>query len=378
MCGIIGYVGSRACETLLLHGLARLQYRGYDSAGIALLEGDGLHYVRAVGNLSFLKEAAAAQNGSHASTGLGHTRWATHGGVTERNAHPLTGCEPGKIAVVLNGIVENYRELRERLIDEGHTFTSETDAETVVHLIEQYDEGDLLEAVRLAAAELEGHFTFVVIHRDHPGELVATRLQTPLVVGIGEGEMFLASNAAAFLRETRRVLFPDDRDVVRITPAGAEFVDRDGRPVAHDLVMLDWDDEGAEKGGYETFMLKEIYEQPDAVAETIGDRVRHGRLELEGLGLTDAELAGIRRVVILACGTAYHAAVVGRYVLEEWGRVPVEPDIASEWIYRNPVIGPDTLVIGISQSGETRDTIGAMVLAKERGAHTVAITNMMG
>ncbi len=378
MCGIIGYVGSRECQALLLYGLERLEYRGYDSAGIALLEEDGLHYVRAVGNLSFLKEAAAGQNGSHSSTGLGHTRWATHGGVTERNAHPLTGCDEGKIAIVLNGIVENYRELRERLSAEGHTFTSETDAETVVHLIEQHYDGDLLEAVRLAAAELEGHFTFVVIHSDHPGELVATRLQTPLVVGIGEGEMFLASNAAAFLRETRNVLFPDDRDVVRITPEGAQFVDRDGRPVEHELIALDWDDEGAEKGGYETFMLKEIYEQPEAVAETIGDRVRHGRLELEGLGLTDQELANIRRIVILACGTAYHAAVVGRYVLEEWGRVPVEPDIASEWIYRNPVIGPDTLVIGISQSGETRDTIGAMKLAKERGAHTVAITNMMG
>ena len=190
--------------------------------------------------------------------------------------------------------------------------------------------------------------------------------------------MFLASNAAAFLRETRTVLFPDDRDVVQITPAGARFVDRDGKPVEHDEIELDWDDEGAEKGGYETFMLKEIYEQPEAVAETIGDRVRHGRLELEGLGLSDEELANIRRIVILACGTAYHAAVVGRYVLEEWGRVPVEPDIASEWIYRNPVIGKDTLVIGISQSGETRDTIGAMKLAKERGAHTVALTNMMG
>jgi glutamine---fructose-6-phosphate transaminase (isomerizing) len=378
MCGIIGYVGSRECQALLLHGLERLEYRGYDSAGIALLEDDGLHYVRAVGNLSFLKDAAAAQNGSHSSTGLGHTRWATHGGVTERNAHPLTGCEPGKIAIVLNGIVENFRELRGRLSADGHTFTSETDAETVVHLIEQHYDGDLLEAVRLAAAELEGHFTFVVIHSDHPGELVATRLQTPLVVGIGEGEMFLASNAAAFLRETRNVLFPDDRDVVRITPEGAEFVDRDGWPVERELIALDWDDEGAEKGGYETFMLKEIYEQPEAVAETIGDRVRHGRLELEGLGLTDEELANIRRIVILACGTAYHAAVVGRYVLEEWGRVPVEPDIASEWIYRNPVIGADTLVIGISQSGETRDTIGAMKLAKERGAHTVAITNMMG
>ncbi len=378
MCGIIGYVGSRECQPLLLHGLERLEYRGYDSAGLALLEDDGLHYVRTVGNLSFLKEAAAALEGSQATTGLGHTRWATHGGVTERNAHPLTGCHDDRLAIVLNGIVENYRELRERLQADGHTFTSETDAETVTHLIEHHYDGDLFEAVRLAAGDLEGHFTFVAIHRDHPEELVATRLQTPLVVGIGAGEMFLASNAAAFLRETRIVLFPDDRDVVQITPAGARFVDRDGKPVEHDEIELDWDDEGAEKGGYETFMLKEIYEQPEAVAETIGDRVRHGRLELEGLGLSDEELANIRRVVILACGTAYHAAVVGRYVLEEWGRVPVEPDIASEWIYRNPVIGEDTLVIGISQSGETRDTIGAMKLAKECGAHTVALTNMMG
>jgi glutamine---fructose-6-phosphate transaminase (isomerizing) len=378
MCGIIGYVGGRECKPLLLHGLERLEYRGYDSAGIALLEDDGLRYVRAVGNLEFLKAAAAEADGSTATTGLGHTRWATHGAVTERNAHPLTGCDEGRLSIVLNGIVENYRELKEGLEAEDHTFTSETDAETVAHLLERHYDGDLVEAVRNAVGEMEGHFTFVVIHRDHPGELVATRLQTPLVVGVGEGEMFLASNAAAFLRETRRVLFPDDRDVVAITRDGVRFVNAAGAPVEHETIELDWDDEGAEKGGYETFMLKEIYEQPEAVAETIGDRVRHGRLELEGLGLSDDELRGLRRIVMLACGTAYHAAVVGRYVLEEWGRVPVEPDIASEWIYRNPVIGPDTLVIGISQSGETRDTIGAMRLAKERGAHTVAITNMMG
>jgi glucosamine--fructose-6-phosphate aminotransferase (isomerizing) len=378
MCGIIGYVGSRDCQPLLLHGLERLEYRGYDSAGIALLEQGGLRYVRAVGNLSFLKQAAVTSNGSTATTGLGHTRWATHGAVTEGNAHPLTGCEDGRLAIVLNGIVENYRELKESLEAEGHTFSSETDAETVAHLVERHYDGDLVEALRKAAAEMEGHFTVVLIHRDHPGELAATHLQTPLVVGVGQGEMFLASNAAAFLRETRRVLFPDDRDVVGITPDGVRFFDADGNPVEHEPLELDWDDEGAEKGGYETFMLKEIFEQPEAVAETIGDRVRHGRLELEGLGLTDDELRSLRRIVILACGTAYHAAVVGRYVLEEWGRVPVEPDIASEWIYRNPVIGRDTLVIGISQSGETRDTLAAMQLARERGAHTVAITNMMG
>jgi glutamine---fructose-6-phosphate transaminase (isomerizing) len=377
MCGIIGYVGSRQAKPLLLQGLERLEYRGYDSAGIALREEDGLDYVRAVGNLQNLK-VAAGPNGSISTTGLGHTRWATHGAVTEENAHPLTGCDAGRLSIVLNGIVENYRELRERLQADGHVFGSKTDAETVSHLIEHHYDGDLAEAVRLAAAELEGHFTFVVIHHDHPNLLVGTRQQTPLVVGIGTDEMFLASNAAAFLRETRLVYFPDDGEIVSITPAGATFVSRDGSPVEHDAIELDWDDEGAEKGGYETFMLKEIYEQPEAVAETIGDRVRHGRLELEGLGLCDDELAGLRRVVLLACGTAYHACVVGRYVLEEWGRIPVEPDIASEWQYRNPVIGPDTLVIGVSQSGETRDTIAAMKLAREKGAHTLAITNMMG
>ncbi|MDQ3992499.1 MAG: glutamine--fructose-6-phosphate transaminase (isomerizing) [Actinomycetota bacterium] len=378
MCGIIGYVGGRPCKALLLHGLERLEYRGYDSAGIALIGDAGLEYVRAVGNLDHLKTAAAAAHSSPATTGLGHTRWATHGAVTERNAHPLTGCDDAQLAVVLNGIVENFRELKAGLEADGHEFSSETDAEAVSHLIERHYDGDLVEAVRQASLQLEGHFTFVVIHRDHPDELVATRLQTPLVVGLGHGETFVGSNAAAFLRETRRVVFPDDRDVVSIRREGARFVRADGTPVVHDVIELDWDDESAEKGGYETFMLKEIYEQPEAVAETIGDRVRHGRLELEGLGLSDDALREVRRIVILACGTAYHAAVAGRYVIEEWARVPVEPDIASEWIYRNPVIGPDTLVIGISQSGETRDTIGAMRLARERGAHTVAITNMMG
>ncbi len=377
MCGIIGYVGSRAAKPLLLQGLERLEYRGYDSAGIALREDGGLDYVRAVGNLQNLK-LAAGPNGSGSTTGLGHTRWATHGAVTEANAHPLTGCDGSKLSIVLNGIVENYRELRERLQADGHDFSSETDAETVSHLVEQHYDGDLVEAVRRAIAELEGHFTFVVIHHDHPGLLVGTRQQTPMVVGIGSGEMFLASNAAAFLRETRLVQFPEDGDIVAITPEGATFTRPDGSPAEREPIELDWDDEGAEKGGYETFMLKEIFEQPEAVAETIGDRVRHGRLELEGLGLSDDELRGLRRVVLLSAGTSYHAGVVARYVIEEWARIPVEPDIASEWIYRNPVIGPDTLVIGISQSGETRDTLSAMKLAREKGAHTLGVTNMMG
>ena len=377
MCGIIGYVGSRECKPLLLQGLERLEYRGYDSAGIALLEEDGLEYVRAVGPLGNLIERAGTSR-SPATTGLGHTRWATHGGVTEENAHPLAGCEPSRVAIVLNGIVENYRELIDRLTSDGHTFTSETDAETVTHLVEHYYEGDLVEAVRAAFGELEGHFAFVVIHRDHPGLLVGARQQVPLVVGFGEGEMFLGSNAAAFLRETRTVQFPGDGEIVAVTPEGARFLTLEGDPVEHETLELDWDDEGAEKGGYETFMLKEIFEQPDAVADTIGDRVRHGTLVLEGLDMSGPDVKELRRIVLVACGTAYHACVVGRYVIEEWARVPVEFDIASEWVYRNPVINERDLVIGITQSGETRDTIEALKLARKKGARTVAITNMMG
>jgi glucosamine--fructose-6-phosphate aminotransferase (isomerizing) len=376
VCGIIGYVGSRECKPLLLQGLERLEYRGYDSSGIALLEDDGLAYVRAVGPLEKLKQRAT--NGSKATTGLGHTRWATHGGVTEANAHPLTGCDPDRVSIVLNGIVENYRELHASLDTDGHTFTSETDAETVSHLVERHYAGDLVEAVRLAFAELEGHFSFVVIHRDHPGLLVGARHQVPLVVGLGQDESFLASNAAAFLRETRTVQFPGDGEIVAVTPKGAIFQSVDGTLLEHEQIELDWDDEGAEKAGYETFMLKEIHEQPDAVAETIGDRVRHGTLVLEGLDMSGQDVKELQRIVLVACGTAYHACVVGRYVIEEWARIPVEFDIASEWVYRNPVIDDHTLVIGISQSGETRDTIEALKLAREKGARTVAITNMMG
>jgi glucosamine--fructose-6-phosphate aminotransferase (isomerizing) len=363
---------------LLIQGLERLEYRGYDSAGLALVEEDGLDYVRAVGNLQFLKDAAGP-NGSVSTTGLGHTRWATHGAVTEQNAHPLTACDDSKLAIVLNGIVENYRELREELLAAGHNFSSETDAEVVAHMLEDAYDGDLVEAVRTVYVRLEGHFTFVLIHRDHPNHLVGVRNQTPMVIGIGKGENFLASNLAAFLAETRHVQFPDDGEIVSIKPDGVAIVDAvSGAPVEHDIIEIDWDDAAAERSGYETFMLKEIYEQPDGVAETIGDRVRHGHLVLEGLGMTEDELRDLRRIVIVACGTAYHAGVVGRYVIEEWGRVPVEPDVASEWIYRNPVLDPGTLVIGISQSGETRDTIQAMKLAREKGARTVAITNMMG
>jgi glutamine---fructose-6-phosphate transaminase (isomerizing) len=377
VCGIIGYVGRRPCKDLLLQGLERLEYRGYDSAGLALREDERLEYLRAVGNLQVLK-TAAGPNGSQATTGVGHTRWATHGAVNEQNAHPLSGCDDGVLAIVLNGIVENFRELKESLEAEGHTFKTETDAEVVVHLIERHYDGDLAEAVRAAYRELEGHFAFVAVHHDHPGELVGARLQCPLLVGVGESEMFLASMAAAFISETRVIQLIEDGEVVSITQAGARFIDVENGDVERETIEVDWDLETAEKSGYETFMLKEIYEQPEAVAETLGDRVRHGKLVLESLGMTETELQNLRRIVVVAAGTSYHAGVVGRYMIEEWARLPVEPDIASEWIYRNPVLSKDTLVIGISQSGESRDTINAIKLARELGARTLAITNLMG
>jgi glucosamine--fructose-6-phosphate aminotransferase (isomerizing) len=377
VCGIIGYVGSRPAKELLLQGLERLEYRGYDSAGIALIEDEGLDYVRAVGNLDQLK-AETGLDGSDSTTGVGHTRWATHGKVSYENAHPLTGCVDDEIAIVLNGIVENFRELKDSLLEDGHAFSSETDAEVVAHLVERHYAGDLVDAVSRAYRELEGHFAFVVTHRDHPDLLVGARLQCPLVVGIGEGEMFLASSIAAFLRETHRVQLIEDGEVVSITKEGARFYSVDDGPREREEFEVDWDDEAAEKHGYETFMLKEIYEQPQAVADTIGERIRGGRLELEDIGLTELEIQNLRRMVVLATGTAYHAGVVGRYVIEEWARLPCEPDIASEWRYRNPVLTKDTLVVGISQSGETRDTIHAIRLARESGARTVAVTNMMG
>jgi glutamine---fructose-6-phosphate transaminase (isomerizing) len=377
VCGIIGYVGSREAHPLLLQGLERLEYRGYDSAGIALLEVEGLDYVRSVGNLDQLK-ATTGLDGSTSTTGVGHTRWATHGKVSFENAHPLTGCVEDEVAVVLNGIVENFRELKESLVDDGHAFTSETDAEVVAHLVERHYDGDLAEAVAKSYTQLEGHFAFVVIHREHPGMLVGARLQCPLVVGIGDGEMYLASSIAAFLRETRRVQLIEDGEVVAITKDGARFVSVDDGPRERDEFEVDWDDEAAEKHGYETFMLKEIYEQPQAVAETIGERVRGTQLHFDDIGLTELETQNLRRMVVLATGTAYHAGVVGRYVIEEWARLPCEPDIASEWRYRNPVLTKDTLVVGISQSGETRDTVQALRLARESGARTIAITNMMG
>ena len=394
MCGIVGYVGDRPCRELLLSGLERLEYRGYDSAGLSLLANGRIESVRAVGNLSYLREAVAS-NGSgsgeavaagvavaarepEATTGIGHTRWATHGRVTEDNAHPHFDTAD-RVHIVLNGIVENHAELRERLVAGGAQFTSETDAEVVAHLIADHYDGDFVQAVRLAYLDLRGHYAFVAMCADEPGLLVAARKECPLVVGVGDDERFVASAIPAFLRETRRIQLVGDDEVVAIRPEGVEFVDAaSGEAVEREVTEIDWDDEAAEKGGYETFMLKEIYEQPDAVAETIGDRLVGGAVELGDIGISDDELRDVRRIVIVACGTSYHAGLVGRYAIEEWGRVPVEMDIASEYRYRNPVVDQHDLVIGITQSGETADTLAAMRLARSRGARVLAITNIMG
>jgi glutamine---fructose-6-phosphate transaminase (isomerizing) len=390
MCGIVGYVGERSAREIILAGLERLEYRGYDSAGLSVLADGRLEAVRAVGNLSHLRAAVGAGEehdgggvavaAPPATTGIGHTRWATHGRVTEQNAHPHFDTQD-RVHVVVNGIVENYLELKQRLMADGAVFTSETDAEVIAHLISEHlADGDLQSAVRAAYAELRGHYAFVAAAADAPGVLVAARKECPLVVGRGDGEQFIASAIPAFLAHTRDVQLIENGEIVTLRPDGVEFTDAVGTPVERAVERVDWDADVAEKGGYETFMLKEIHEQADAVAETIADRtVRGDGVDLGNLGaIDDAFLGRLRRVIIVACGTSYHAGLIGRYAIEQWARVPVEMDIASEYRYRDPVVGRGDLVIGISQSGETADTLAAMRLARERGATVLAITNVMG
>ena len=378
MCGIIGYVGSRECRDLLLQGLQRLEYRGYDSAGLSLVTNGSIDSVHAVGNLQHLRDAVAKLNGNlRGSTGIGHTRWATHGRVTQANAHPHWDTSE-RFHIVLNGIVENWTELRARLIAEGAEFTSETDAEVVAHLVASHFDGDLVEAVRLAYNELRGHYAFVAMSADQPDVLVGARKECPLVVGLGKGESFIASAIPAFMSETRSVQLVHDGEIVSVTPQGSRFISPDGTEIEREIDRVDWNQEEAEKGGYETFMLKEIHEQADAVAETVAGRLGEAGVDLPDIGISDEFLKEVRRVVIVACGTSYHAGLVGRYAIESWSRLPVEMDIASEFRYRNPVLGERDLVIGISQSGETADTLAAMRLARERGSKVLAITNIQG
>jgi glucosamine--fructose-6-phosphate aminotransferase (isomerizing) len=390
MCGIVGYVGSRDARTLLLAGLERLEYRGYDSSGISVLDGDRIDAVRAVGNLTALR-AALTRNGRQPAmslpaggngrpeTGIGHTRWATHGRVSEENAHPHFDTTD-RVHIVVNGIVENYIALKQRLVREGAQFTSETDAEVIAHLVAHHNRGDLVEAVRKAYLELRGHYAFVAMSADQPGLLVGARKECPLIIGRGDGEQFVGSAIPAFLHETRRVQYIDNDELVVVRPDGVEFLTAAGERLQRDIVEIDWDAETAEKQGYETFMLKEIHEQADAVAETIGERAARGvGIDLGDLGsIDDALLRNVRRIVIVACGTSYHAGLIGRYAIEEFSRVPVEVEIASEYRYRNPVVSSGDMVIGISQSGETADTLAAMRTARARGAAVLAIANIMG
>jgi glutamine---fructose-6-phosphate transaminase (isomerizing) len=392
VCGIVGYVGRRPAKGLLFAGLSKLEYRGYDSSGISVIAEERIEAVRAVGNLSALRaklDAEAAAEGARGGTvavaqrpatiGIGHTRWATHGRVSEENAHPHFDSSD-RVHVVVNGIVENYMELKERLLAQGSVFTSETDAEVIAHLIADCYSGDLADAVRAAYAQLEGHYAFVAMSLDEPDTLVGARKECPLIIGRGDGEQFVASAVPAFLTQTRRVQYLENGEIVVLRPDGAWIMTSAGEDVQRAVETVDWDQETAEKGGFETFMLKEIHEQADAVAETIADRTARGDgvdLDEEG-ALDEAILAGVTRIVVVACGTAYHAGLIGRYAIEEWARLPVELDVASEYRYRNPVVGPGDLVIGISQSGETADTLAAMRLARERGATVLAITNTMG
>jgi glutamine---fructose-6-phosphate transaminase (isomerizing) len=390
MCGIVGYVGQRPVQEILLAGLEKLEYRGYDSAGISVQCEGELESVRAVGNLRALRSVVDAldQDDGHggavavaappATTGIGHTRWATHGRVCEENAHPHFDAD-NRVHIVVNGIVENYMELKQELLAAGVEFTSDTDVEVMAHIIarELDATGDLVEAVRRAYARLRGHYAFVAVAADEPGLLVGARKECPLIVGRGDGEQFLASGIPAFLAHTRHVQYIENDEIVVARPDGVEFFTADGTPVERTVERIDWDAEEAEKGGYETFMLKEIHEQADAVAETIADRTaRPDGVDVPELD--DAMLSECRRIVIVACGTSYHAGLIGRYALEEWARVPVEMDIASEYRYRNPIVGPGDLVIGITQSGETADTLAAMRLARGNGAKVLAVTNIMG
>ncbi|HEY7965908.1 MAG TPA: glutamine--fructose-6-phosphate transaminase (isomerizing) [Solirubrobacteraceae bacterium] len=387
MCGIVGYVGNRPAQDIILGGLRKLEYRGYDSAGMSLLQGGEIRTVRAVGNLDRLEAELASRDGGIATAtlvrpatiGIGHTRWATHGRVSVQNAHPLAA-DQSRIHVVVNGIVSNYMALRTELLADGAVFATETDAEVIAHLIAANHSDELTDAVLRSLDRLDGYFAFVAMACDEPDVLVGARRECPLVVGRGEEESFLASALPAFLAHTNRIQYVENGEIVVLRADSVEIRDASGAPREREIETVDWDEETAEKGGYETFMLKEIHEQGDALAETIADRTAGG----DGVDLSDAEvfdeaiLRGVERVTFVACGTAYHAGLLGRAAIEEWARLHVEVDVASEYRYRNPILGPGDLVVAISQSGETADTLAAMRLARERGARVIALTNTMG
>ena len=378
MCGIVGYIGPRNASDVLLGGLARLEYRGYDSAGVAIIDAGQLSVARRVGKLINLRNALDASPVA-GRVGIGHTRWATHGKPSEENAHPHVDCT-GRIAVVHNGIIENYAELRSQLAAAGHILRSETDTETVAHLVESYFTGDLTEAVTRAIQDLEGAYALAVVHLDTPETIIAARKDSPLIIGIGDGETIVASDIPAVLEYTREVLVLHDGEIATVTPAGVTVHNADGVLVAEpEMMHVEWDLDAAEKGGYEDFMLKEIFEQPRAIRETLRGRMSDdGQILLSELGMTPEQVSAIDRVYIIACGTSLHAGLTAKHLIENWARIPVEVQCSSEFRYADPIVDEETLVVAITQSGETADTLAGVREARDRGAKVIAITNVVG
>jgi glucosamine--fructose-6-phosphate aminotransferase (isomerizing) len=377
MCGIVGYTGARSAVDPLIEGLRRLEYRGYDSAGIALGTPTSLFIEKRAGKLANL-ESALSPNIPTVHSGISHTRWATHGGPTDRNAHPHVDNE-GKLAVIHNGIIENYSELKVELESRGHTFSSDTDTESVAHLLSDLRKehgGDLTQAMRAAVKLLRGSFTLLAVHADDPERIVGVRRNSPLVAGIGDGENFLASDVAAFIDYTKRAIELGQDEIVTITPETIEIIDLDGKSVAPREYEITWDAAAAQKGGFTHFMLKEIFEQPKAVADTLIGRLSdNDQILIDELHMSDAEIAALKKIVVIACGTAYHAGMVAKYAIEKWAKISVEVEIASEYRYRDPIVDSSTLVVAISQSGETMDTLMAVRHAKAAGARVLAICN---
>jgi glucosamine--fructose-6-phosphate aminotransferase (isomerizing) len=378
MCGIVGYTGPREAGPILLQGLQRLEYRGYDSAGIALVDDSGDLFVeKRAGKLSNLQTAIADRT-PHAAIGLAHTRWATHGRPNDLNAHPHQDCT-GEITVIHNGIIENFRELRDELEAGGHNLTSETDTEAIAHLVEDAYAGDLADAVRAALRRLQGAYALVVMHRGETNRLIGARQDVPLVVGVADGESFLASDVAAILAHTNRVIFLHEGDVADIRPGGVTITDVEGTPLEREIATIDWTPEAAEKGGYDHFMLKEIHEQPESLRQAITGRVtRSDHIWLEEFEGFDEVLRDIDRIELIACGTAYYASLIGAAALQDWTGIPARANVGSEFRYSPPPIDGRTLVIAVTQSGETADTIAPTRLARERGAPVIAVTNTVG
>ena len=376
MCGIVGYVGPREATEVLIEGLRRLEYRGYDSAGVAVMNGTGVQVRKAVGRLSALEKVLSA-NGIHGGVGIGHTRWATHGVPNEVNSHPHVSYD-GKVSIIHNGIIENYRELKRELAEQGVKFQSDTDTEVVAHLLAKAFDGDLLTTLSKVVKRLRGAYALAVCHSDQPDRIVATRMGSPLVIGIGEGENFIASDVPAVLKYTRQIVFLEEGCLAEVTRDGVKLFDADLKPLGFTPTTTSLTLDAAEKEGYEHFMLKEIHEQPHALAETIRGRIDGDHVDLSELELDAESLKGVKRIAILACGTSLYSGMVGKYLLERFTRIPTETWSASEFRYADPVIDQGMLVIAVSQSGETADTLEALRIVKEGGARTIAICNVMG